>query len=188
MSGGPAGRPARPRHRQGQGARPRPVDRLIPGWLGANDAPITDRRAPLALLGLGIGYLAGEDIAFPLTMALHFACGALGGLWIPRRPCHTSYRTSARPCRPKTRRSWAGGSRAARRRRRRRSWCSLHGRLATRQTRSWPIADAAPGHPPVVSHHARTCRALRKGRSPMYSRNGLGADPRLGIPAKAALQ
>ena len=83
MSGGPAGRPARPRHRQGQGARPRPVDRLIPGWLGANDAPITDRRAPLALLGLGIGYLAGEDIAFPLTMALYFAFGALGGLWIP---------------------------------------------------------------------------------------------------------
>ena len=39
--------------------------------------------APLALLGLAIGYLAGDDIAFPLTMALYFALGALGGLWIP---------------------------------------------------------------------------------------------------------
>ena len=39
--------------------------------------------APLALLGLAIGYLAGDDIAFPLTMALYFALGALGGLWMP---------------------------------------------------------------------------------------------------------
>ena len=38
---------------------------------------------PLALLGLAIGYLAGDEIAFPLTMALYFALGALGGLWIP---------------------------------------------------------------------------------------------------------
>ena len=38
---------------------------------------------PLALLGLAIGYLAADDIAFPLTMALYFALGALGGLWIP---------------------------------------------------------------------------------------------------------
>ena len=38
---------------------------------------------PLALLGLAIGYLASDDIAFPLTMALYFALGALGGLWIP---------------------------------------------------------------------------------------------------------
>src|SRR5262252_4326404 len=38
---------------------------------------------PLALVGLAIGYLAGDDIAFPLTMALYFALGALGGLWIP---------------------------------------------------------------------------------------------------------
>jgi len=38
---------------------------------------------PLALLGLAIGYLAGDDVAFPLTMALYFALGALGGLWIP---------------------------------------------------------------------------------------------------------
>jgi ABC-2 type transport system permease protein len=38
---------------------------------------------PLALLGLAIGYLAGDDIAFPLTMALYFALGALGGLWMP---------------------------------------------------------------------------------------------------------
>jgi ABC-2 type transport system permease protein len=38
---------------------------------------------PLALLGLAIGYLAGDDIAFPITMALYFALGALGGLWIP---------------------------------------------------------------------------------------------------------
>ena len=38
---------------------------------------------PLALLGLAIGYLAGDDIAFPLTMALYFALGALGGLWVP---------------------------------------------------------------------------------------------------------
>jgi ABC-2 type transport system permease protein len=38
---------------------------------------------PLALLGLAIGYLAGDEIAFPLTMALYFAFGALGGLWIP---------------------------------------------------------------------------------------------------------
>ena len=37
----------------------------------------------LALLGLAIGYLAGDDIAFPLTMALYFALGALGGLWMP---------------------------------------------------------------------------------------------------------
>jgi ABC-2 type transport system permease protein len=38
---------------------------------------------PLALLGLAIGYLAGDDIAFPITMALYFALGALGGLWMP---------------------------------------------------------------------------------------------------------
>jgi ABC-2 type transport system permease protein len=38
---------------------------------------------PLALLGLAIGYVAGDDIAFPLTMALYFALGALGGLWMP---------------------------------------------------------------------------------------------------------
>jgi ABC-2 type transport system permease protein len=38
---------------------------------------------PLALLGLAIGYLAGDDVAFPLTMALYFALGALGGLWMP---------------------------------------------------------------------------------------------------------
>jgi ABC-2 type transport system permease protein len=38
---------------------------------------------PLALPGLAIGYLAADDIAFPLTMALYFALGALGGLWIP---------------------------------------------------------------------------------------------------------
>ena len=38
---------------------------------------------PLALLGLAIGYLAADDIAFPATMALYFALGALGGLWIP---------------------------------------------------------------------------------------------------------
>jgi ABC-2 type transport system permease protein len=38
---------------------------------------------PLVLLGLAIGYLAGDDIAFPLTMALYFALGALGGLWMP---------------------------------------------------------------------------------------------------------
>jgi ABC-2 type transport system permease protein len=38
---------------------------------------------PLALLGLAIGYLAGDDMAFPLTMALYLALGALGGLWIP---------------------------------------------------------------------------------------------------------
>lgn len=30
-----------------------------------------------------IGYLAAGEIAFPLTMALYFALGALGGLWIP---------------------------------------------------------------------------------------------------------
>ena len=38
---------------------------------------------PLALLGVAIGYLAADEIAFPLTMALYFALGALGGLWIP---------------------------------------------------------------------------------------------------------
>ena len=38
---------------------------------------------PLALLGLAIGYLAADDVAFPLSMALYFALGALGGLWIP---------------------------------------------------------------------------------------------------------
>ena len=38
---------------------------------------------PLALLGLAIGYLTADDIAFPITMALYFALGALGGLWIP---------------------------------------------------------------------------------------------------------
>ena len=38
---------------------------------------------PLALLGVALGYLAADDIAFPLTMALYFALGALGGLWIP---------------------------------------------------------------------------------------------------------
>jgi hypothetical protein len=35
---------------------------------------------PLALLGLAIGYLAGDEIALPLTMALYFA---LGAQWIP---------------------------------------------------------------------------------------------------------
>jgi ABC-2 type transport system permease protein len=77
---------------------------------------------PLALLGLAIGYLAGDDIAFPLAMALYFALGALGGLWMPRRSCRTPCRTSARPCRPTPSRSWAGGSPEARRRYRRRSW------------------------------------------------------------------
>ena len=38
---------------------------------------------PLALLGVAIGYLAGDEVAFPLTMALYFALGALGGLWMP---------------------------------------------------------------------------------------------------------
>jgi ABC-2 type transport system permease protein len=38
---------------------------------------------PLALLGLAIGYLAGDEVSFPLTMALYFVFGALGGLWIP---------------------------------------------------------------------------------------------------------
>jgi ABC-2 type transport system permease protein len=38
---------------------------------------------PLALLGLAIGYLVADEIAFPLTMALYFAFGALGGLWMP---------------------------------------------------------------------------------------------------------
>jgi ABC-2 type transport system permease protein len=38
---------------------------------------------PLALLGLAIGYLVGDEVAFPLTMALYFALGALGGLWVP---------------------------------------------------------------------------------------------------------
>jgi len=38
---------------------------------------------PLALLGLAIGYLAGDEVAFPLTKALYFALGALGGLWMP---------------------------------------------------------------------------------------------------------
>ena len=38
---------------------------------------------PLALLGLAIGYLAADEVAFPLTMALYFALGALGGLWMP---------------------------------------------------------------------------------------------------------
>jgi ABC-2 type transport system permease protein len=38
---------------------------------------------PLALLGLALGYLAGDEVAFPLTMALYFALGALGGLWMP---------------------------------------------------------------------------------------------------------
>jgi len=38
---------------------------------------------PLALLGLAIGYLAGDEVAFPLTMALYFVLGALGGLWMP---------------------------------------------------------------------------------------------------------
>jgi len=38
---------------------------------------------PLALFGLAIGYLAGDEVAFPLTMALYFALGALGGLWMP---------------------------------------------------------------------------------------------------------
>ena len=37
----------------------------------------------LALLGLAIGYLAADEVAFPLTMALYFALGALGGLWMP---------------------------------------------------------------------------------------------------------
>ena len=30
-----------------------------------------------------MGHLAGDDIAFRLTMDLYFAFGALGGLWIP---------------------------------------------------------------------------------------------------------
>ena len=36
--------------------------------------------------------------------------------------------------------------------------------------------------------HLSCTKELRKGRSPMYARNSLGADPRLGIPAKAAHQ
>ena len=38
---------------------------------------------PPALLGLAIGYLVADEVAFPLTMALYFALGALGGLWMP---------------------------------------------------------------------------------------------------------
>lgn len=38
---------------------------------------------PLAVLGLAIGYLVADEIAFPLLMALYFALGALGGLWMP---------------------------------------------------------------------------------------------------------
>jgi ABC-2 type transport system permease protein len=38
---------------------------------------------PLALLGLAIGYFAGDEIAFPLTMVFYFVLGALGGLWMP---------------------------------------------------------------------------------------------------------
>jgi ABC-2 type transport system permease protein len=38
---------------------------------------------PLALVGLAVGFLAGDEFAFPLMMALYFALGALGGLWMP---------------------------------------------------------------------------------------------------------
>jgi ABC-2 type transport system permease protein len=47
---------------------------LIAMWTGV---------LPLALLGLAIGYLVTDEIAFPLLMALYFAFGALGGLWMP---------------------------------------------------------------------------------------------------------
>lgn len=38
---------------------------------------------PLALLGFGIGYLVPGDTAYGVVMALYFALGALGGLWMP---------------------------------------------------------------------------------------------------------
>ena len=67
-------------HSQRAQGLPQPVELMIAMiaygamWAGV---------VPLALLGLAIGYLAGDEIAFPLTMALYFALGALGGLWIP---------------------------------------------------------------------------------------------------------
>lgn len=38
---------------------------------------------PLALLGFALGYLLGSEVAFPVTMGIYFALGALGGLWMP---------------------------------------------------------------------------------------------------------
>ena len=63
--------------------------RRAAGWLmpQANISPSrphdVGRGAPPGPARLAIGYLAGDDIAFPFTMALYFALGALGGLWIP---------------------------------------------------------------------------------------------------------
>ena len=56
---------------------------LSPGQWLATLAAMWAGVLPLALLGLAIGYLAADDVAFPLTMALYFALGALGGLWMP---------------------------------------------------------------------------------------------------------
>lgn len=38
---------------------------------------------PLALIGFAIGYLVPSDAAYGVVMALYFALGALGGLWMP---------------------------------------------------------------------------------------------------------
>ena len=50
------------------------VAMLLVVWIGV---------VPLAILGLAIGYLVGDEIAFAVSMALFFALGAIGGLWMP---------------------------------------------------------------------------------------------------------
>jgi ABC-2 type transport system permease protein len=47
---------------------------LLVVWIGV---------VPLAILGLAVGYLVGDEIAFAVSMALYFVLGALGGLWMP---------------------------------------------------------------------------------------------------------
>jgi ABC-2 type transport system permease protein len=58
------------------------VQLSAPQWLAMLGSMWADVLPP-ALLGLATGYLAGDDIAFPLTIALYFARGVLGGLWMP---------------------------------------------------------------------------------------------------------
>ena len=136
-----------------------------------------------------MGHLAGDDIAFRLTMALYFAFGALGGLWIPpsAMPHVMQDVGQALPSNGLAELGWRIGGRPG---------AGAGGDPGAHIVDAWQRDSRTPGLPParhpvtrpVVSHHTRNCRALRKGRSPMYSRNSLGADPRPGIPAKAAHQ
>jgi len=137
---------------------------------------------PLALLGLAIGYLAADDIAFPLTMALYFALGALGGLWIPpsAMPHAMQDLGQALPSNSLAELGWriAGGQASALR-----AALVLAAWLLGTATAAL-FASSPTQHPvsPLKLTRSRTCRALKKGRTAMYSRNSPGADPPAGRP------